>query len=191
LSEDDFERLMDVYEEEALIQAPYASVDGTVILFQAFLPAVKQQFDEKVQGFAKDVYDHWRNQRQESGNNPLQPNLKIEKDQIRDDGDPYVCFRRRDGRITRKTRGRDSQSVDKLKKLRKEIEDGRLLIAMALQREHTKREMLIADRNIFQMRAEVKRNKIKLGIKTDDEDLINQKVCKPLLLRKGEKLTKE
>jgi enhancer of polycomb-like protein len=81
--------------------------------------------------------------------------------------------------------------VDKLKKLRKEIEDGRLLIAMALQREHTKREMLIADRNIFQMRAEVKRNKIKLGIKTDDEDLINQKVCKPLLLRKGEKLTKE
>lgn len=175
LSEEDFEKLMDLYEEEALLQAPYASVDGTVIQFDAFQPSVKQQLDQKIQVFAQDVYEHWRNRRQESGNNALQPSLKMEKDIARDDGDPYVCFRRRDGRVTRKTRGRDVQSVDKLKKLRKEIEEGRILIAMALQREQVKRELLIADQSIFQMRAEVKRNKIKLGIKTDDEDLINQK----------------
>lgn len=175
LSEDDFEKIMDVLEDEAAIQAPYASVDGTVIQFQALQSAIKQEIDEKVQPFARDVYEHWRNRRQETGNSHLQPTLKAEKDQVKDDGDPYVCFRRRDGRVTRKTRGRDSQSVDKLKRLRRELEDGRTLIAMALQREQTKREMLMADKTIFQMRAEVKRNKIKLGIKTDDEDLINQK----------------
>jgi enhancer of polycomb-like protein len=185
LSEDDFEKLMEVYEEEALLQAPFASVDGTIIQFQALQSAVKQEINEKVQVFAKDVYEHWRNRRQQAGNNTLQPSLKAEKDQVRDDGDPYVCFRRRDGRITRKTRGRDLQSVDKLKKLRREIEEGRALIAMALQRELVKKDMLLADRTIFQMRAEVKRNKIKLGIKTDDEDLINQKVCQTVVVPSG------
>jgi enhancer of polycomb-like protein len=138
--------------------------------------ALKQQVDEKIQEFARDIYDHWRASRQKSGNHPLQPTLKFEKNQEKDDGDPYVCFRRRDIRQTRKTRQRDMQSTDKLKRLRKELEDGRLLIALALQRESTKRELLKVDRNIFEQRAKVKEAKVRLGIKTDDEDLINQRV---------------
>lgn len=47
---------------------------------------------------------------------------------------------------------------------------------MALQRELTKRELLKCDRSIFEQRAKVKDTKVKLGIKTDDEDLINQRV---------------
>jgi enhancer of polycomb-like protein len=177
-SEDDFENIMEVYEETADVQAPFASVDGTVIPYDIMRSALKQQVDEKIQEFARDIYDHWRASRQKSGNHPLQPTLKFEKNQEKDDGDPYVCFRRRDIRQTRKTRQRDMQSTDKLKRLRKELEDGRLLIALALQRESTKRELLKVDRNIFEQRAKVKEAKVRLGIKTDDEDLINQRVSK-------------
>jgi len=175
-SEDDFERIMEVYEETADVQAPFAAVDGTVIPYDTMKSALKQQVDEKTHVFARDIYDHWRTCRQDSGNHPLQPTLKFEKNQEKDDGDPYVCFRRRDIRQTRKTRQRDMQSTDKLKRLRKELEDGRHLIAMALQRELTKREVLKVDRNIFEQRAMVKEAKVRLGIKTDDEDLINQRV---------------
>lgn len=175
-SEDAFEKIMEVYEETADVQAPFASVDGTVIPYDIMRTALKQQVDEKIQEFARDIYDHWRTSRQKSGNHPLQPTLKFEKNQEKDDGDPYVCFRRRDIRQTRKTRQRDMQSTDKLKRLRKELEDGRLIIAMALQRELTKRELLKVDRNIFEQRAKVKEAKVRLGIKTDDEDLINQRV---------------
>jgi len=174
-SEDDFERIMEIYEETADVQAPFAAVDGTVIPFETMKLALKQQVDDKILVFAKDIYDHWRTRRQESGNHPLQPTLKFEKNQEKDDGDPYVCFRRRDVRQTRKTRARDVQSTDKLKKLRKELEEGRQLIAMAYQRELTKRELLNVDRNIFEQRAKVKEAKVRLGIKTDDEDLINQR----------------
>lgn len=177
-SEDDFERIMEVFEETADLQAPFAAVDNTVIPFETMKLSLKEQVEEKLQGFAKDIYEFWKIRRQGTGNNPLQPSLKFETHQDNDDGDPYVCFRRREVRQTRKTRARDVQSTDKLKKLRKELEEGRNLIALAYSRELTKRDLLQVDRSIFEQRAKVKDVKVKLGIKTDDEDLINQKVCK-------------
>jgi enhancer of polycomb-like protein len=183
-SEDDFEKVMEIFEETADVQAPFAAVDGTLISFETMKIALKQQqVDEKTIGFAKDIYEHWKTCRQDSGNHPIQPSLKFEKNQEKDDGDPYVCFRRRDVRQTRKTRARDVQSTEKLKRLRKELEEGRHLIAMAYQREVTKRELLNVDRSIFEQRAKVKEAKVRLGIKTDDEDLINQKVCNTLIVR--------
>jgi enhancer of polycomb-like protein len=76
----------------------------------------------------------------------------------------------------RKTRGRDAQSTEKLKKLRRELEDARQLLAIVKQRETTTKELLVINRSIFDQRAKVKEMKRKLRIKTDDEDLINQKV---------------
>ncbi|KAF4625459.1 hypothetical protein G7Y89_g12707 [Cudoniella acicularis] len=174
-SEDDFERIMELFEETAEHQAPFAAVDNTVIPFETMRFALKQQVGEKVQGFAKDIYDHWKDRKQASGNGSIQPNLKFETHQENDDGDPYVCFRRREVRQTRKTRARDVQSTDKLKRLRKELEEGRHLVALAYQREVTKRELLNVDKAIFEQRAKVKEAKIRLGIKGDDEDLINQR----------------
>jgi len=60
--------------------------------------------------------------------------------------------------------------------LRKELEDARQLVAMVKQREMTRREMLAVDRQLFEQRVKVKEMKRALGIKGDDEDLINQKV---------------
>jgi enhancer of polycomb-like protein len=178
-SEDDFEKIMEVFEATADRHAPFAAVDNTVIAYDVMEFALKQEVDEKVQGFAKDVYEYWKTQRQCSGNRPLQPSLKFEMHQDSDDGDPYVCFRRRDVRMTRKTRARDIQSTEKLRRLRKELEDGRQLVAVAYQRELAKRELITLDRQIFEQRAKVKDIRLRLGIKVDDEDLINQKVCSP------------
>jgi enhancer of polycomb-like protein len=82
-------------------------------------------------------------------------------------------------RAVRKTRGRDAQSSEKLKKLRKELELARHGLAMVKQREVLKRDILASDRQIFEERMQVKEEKRRSGLKDDDEDLINQKVCFP------------
>ena len=187
-SEDKFERIMDVFELTAQSQAPFAAVDNTVVPFEKMKSElIKQEMGEstaplranvteKLLALAKDIYDHWKDRRQASGNNSIQPSLKFETHQENDDGDPYVCFRRRDVRPTRKTRARDVQSTDKLKRLRREIEEGRHLVALACHREDVKRQIITTDKLIFEARTKVKEAKVRLGIKGDDEDLINQRV---------------
>jgi enhancer of polycomb-like protein len=177
-SEDVFERIMDVFEDTANEDTPYANVDQTLLPFETMRQALKHQVDEKVQIVAKDFYEFWKQRRQENGNHPLQPHLKSETNQDNDDGDPYVCFRRREVRQTRKTRARDVQSTEKLKRLRKELEEGRSIVKLVLNREMAKRELMKTDKEIFDSRGELKAIKFKTGIKVDDEELlINQKVC--------------
>ncbi|KAH9909785.1 enhancer of polycomb-like-domain-containing protein [Xylariomycetidae sp. FL2044] len=176
LSEDDFERIMEVFEDTASEQAPFASVDNTVVSYEIMSQAMVHLVSSKViQVHGKAVYEYWKARRQGSGNKSLPASLKFETHQEHDDMDPYVCFRRREVRQTRKTRARDVQIADKLKRLRRELEDGRQLVTFAHQREMLKRQMLKADRAIFEQRARIKETKIRLGVKTDDEDLINVK----------------
>ncbi|KXX78878.1 Enhancer of polycomb-like protein 1 [Madurella mycetomatis] len=175
LSEDDFEKIMEVFEDTAYIKAPFASVDQTIVPYDDMLQGLQSLESAKVLPHAKELYEYWKSRRQTLNNRPLHPTLKFEMHQESDDMDPYVCFRRREVRQTRKTRARDVQSADKLKRLRKELEEGRQLVLASHNRELMKAEMLKADRAIFELRSQLKEHKIRLGIKTDDEDLINQK----------------
>ncbi|KAL1842053.1 hypothetical protein VTJ49DRAFT_6123 [Mycothermus thermophilus] len=175
LSEDDFERIMEVYEDTSYIKAPFASIDQTIVPYDDMLQALRELDKAKVMPHAKDIYEYWKSRRQALNNQPLHPTLKFERHQESDDADPYVCFRRREVRLTRKTRARDVQSAEKLKRLRRELEEGRQLVIAAHNRELMKAEMLKTDRAIFEVRAQLKEMKVRLGIKTDDEDLINQK----------------
>lgn len=50
------------------------------------------------------------------------------------------------------------------------------MVALVRQRELARKEMLAVERQIFVQRSEVKDMKRKLGLKDDDEDLVNQKV---------------
>ena len=178
-TEDQFEQLMDFFEQYSRSSQPYAMVDNApVIDFDEMVQSAEFQetVDENARPFAKEIYDHWKARRTKRGNRPLMPQLKVETNQDTDDGDPYICFRRREVRQIRKTRGRDAQSIEKLRKLRKELEDARKLIALVRQRELSKRELLAVERTLFEQRIEVKNTKRKLGIKGDDDDLINQKV---------------
>jgi enhancer of polycomb-like protein len=182
-SEDLFEDVMNFFDETAQNKQPFAAVDNPPILP---LDELEEQFDEtitrEIRTYAKFIYEHWHARRSATGNRGLSPRLKFETGQDTDDADPYVCFRRRELRQIRKTRNRDAQSAEKLRKMRKELEDARQLLAMVKQREMIRKEVLNIDRTLFQQRAEVKETKRKLGIKGDDEDLVNQKVATLLFL---------
>jgi enhancer of polycomb-like protein len=176
LSEDDFERILEVYEDTAYDKAPYAAIDQTIVPYEEMIAGLHQLHDAKIMQHTKDLYEYWKSRRVALGNRSLHPTLKFETHQESDELDPYVCFRRREVRQTRKTRQRDAQSAEKLKRLRKELEDGRQLVLASHRRELLKKEMLMTDRRIFETRAQLKEVKIRLKIRTDDEDLINQKV---------------
>jgi len=178
LSEDVLEQILDVFENTASLNTPFAKVDQTVIAYDHMVPGLSRLDASRVMQHAKDVYEYWKEQRQ-AKEGPLHPSLKFEVQQERDDLDPYVCFRRREVRQTRKTRARDVQSAEKLKRLRRELEDGRQLVILSYERELMKRELLTTDRLVFEQRARVKEAKVRLGIKTDDEDLYNVKVRRP------------
>ena len=180
-TEDLFEEVMNFFEETAQNKQPFAAVDSPPVLP---LDELEEQFDDtinpEIRTYAKFVYEHWRSRRTSTGNHGLSPRLKFETGQDTDDADPYVCFRRRELRQIRKTRNRDAQSAEKLRKMRKELEDARQILAMVKQREMIRKEVLNIDRTLFQQRSEVKETKRKLGIKGDDDDLINQKVLQYL-----------
>jgi enhancer of polycomb-like protein len=200
-TEDQFEQVMGFFEETVHTKQPYASVDNAPVLP---LEEFEEQFDDTigltVRRLAQYVYEHWKSRRLDSANHSLQPSLKVsnavlpllrsltiikfETGQDTDDADPYVCFRRREIRQIRKTRHRDAQSAEKLRRLRKELEDARHIIAMVKQREVMRKEVLSIDKLLFKQRADVKETKRKLGIKGDDEDLINQKVSDPRVAMK-------
>ncbi|TQB68914.1 Enhancer of polycomb-like protein 1 [Monascus purpureus] len=182
-TEDEFEEVISFFEETAQLKQPYAAVDNPPVLAYSEMEECMDNdaVEDSVKRFAKDIYVHWKSKRIRTANRPLLPNLKFETGQDTDDSDPYVCFRRREVRQIRKTRGRDAQSADKLRRLRKELEDARQLVALVRQREVARKEMLAVERQIFVQRSEVKEMKRKLGIKDDDEDLINQKPKKKVV----------
>ncbi|KAK2069611.1 hypothetical protein P8C59_004172 [Phyllachora maydis] len=177
LSEDDFEQIMEVFEDTAHYKTPFASVDQTIVPYEDMVQGLQglETANISAMSHAKEAYEYWKSRRQASSNLPLHPMVKFEIDREKDDLDPYVCFRRREVRQTRKTRARDAQSADKLKRLRRELEDGRQLILTAYHRELLKAEILRTDRAIYEQRAQLKEQKKRLGIKANDEDLINVK----------------
>ncbi|KAF2004429.1 hypothetical protein P154DRAFT_519302 [Amniculicola lignicola CBS 123094] len=172
-SEDEFEQVMNFFEEMSQTKQPYATVDNTPVLpYEDFESEFDETISELARRFAKDIYVHWKNQRLLKGNRMLMPTLKFETNLDTDDSDPYVCFRRREVRQVRKTRGRDAQVTEKIRKLRKELEEARFLMAQVKKREMAQRDQLAIDKQIFEQRAQVKELKRKLSIKADDEELL-------------------
>lgn len=186
-SEDSFEEVMSFFEETSQRLQPFANVDNAPVLS---LEDMEQNVDENVSEDArrwmKVIYQHWV-QRKDS--RAIMPTIKVrvlDTTSEADDADPYVCFRRREVRQTRKTRGRDAQVVEKLKKLRLELEQARSLVQMVNQREQLNKQQLEMGRKVFEQRGQLKRVKIEKGIEgekgEDEELLVNQKVCLPLLV---------
>ncbi|CAN8095810.1 unnamed protein product [Discula destructiva] len=187
LSEDDFERIMEVFEETASFSTPFAAVDKSIAPYSDMVSGLArlELTMPHAKDHAKELYEYWRSRR-EACDGPLHPVVKFETQQETDDLDPYICFRRREIRQTRKTRARDVQSADKLKRLRRELETGRSLIIESCERELQKRDMLRLEREVFDTRVRLKDLKTRLGIKTNDTDLWNQKEEPPVKKRAHE-----
>ncbi|KIW90358.1 uncharacterized protein Z519_09003 [Cladophialophora bantiana CBS 173.52] len=175
-SEDQFEVVMNFFEETAQAKQPFAAVDSPPVLP---LEELVEQVDDTTPPFLRSlsrfIYEHWKTRRTATGNRPLAPRLKFETGQESDDSDPYVCFRRRELRQIRKTRNRDAQSAEKLRKLRMELETARSMLLMVKRREQLRKEALEVDRLVFEQRQALRDTKRKLGMKGDDDLLINQK----------------
>ncbi|KAK4994296.1 Enhancer of polycomb-like protein 1 [Elasticomyces elasticus] len=180
-SEDVFEEVMQFFEETSASRQPFAVLDNApVMTFDEFENAYDETMSDERRVWAREIYEHWKVQRLKKANRPLTPVLKSETGQETDDSDPYVCFRRREVRQVRKTRGRDAQVVEKIKKLRNELEDARRLVQMINQREVLNKQRLATERDVFMQRSELKRVKIQQDIHSrkgeDEELLVNQKV---------------
>lgn len=101
---------------------------------------------------------------------------------VRNEADPYLCFRRRESKPIRKTRRTDQQSIEKLRKLRMEMESARSLLEMVSRREKVRKESLVHEHMIFDQRTKVREQKRILGIKDEDDDLQHQKVRLSILV---------
>ncbi|OLL27154.1 Enhancer of polycomb-like protein 1 [Neolecta irregularis DAH-3] len=179
ISEDVFELVMQFFEQITNENQPFLSLDPTnVSSFEELEKSLERCELSKYRSSAKSIYGHWRRRRLENAGKPLMPVLRFEENE-KDEGDPYVCFRRREIRQVRKTRRTDAQSSEKLRKLRAEMIEARDLIAMVRDREKMRKDSLVMDHLIFNQRCTVKDVKRKLGIQGEDEDLVSHKIKKP------------
>jgi enhancer of polycomb-like protein len=180
-SEDHFEQVMYFFEETSQLRQPFAAVDNTPVLsYDEMSGLFDDTVNHEARQFAPEIYAYWRSERESRTNQPLVAHLKtlkIDAAQEADDSDPYVCFRRREVRQVRKTRGRDAQVADKLKKLRKELEDARQLLHFVHRRELCRQKDLALSKQIFEQRASVRELKRTLNIEgpEDDELLLTQR----------------
>lgn len=77
-TEDQFERVMNFFEQTAQAKQPYAAVDSPPVLScEEMESSFDENIDEAARIFAKDIYEHWKRQRLEAGNRPLITTLKV------------------------------------------------------------------------------------------------------------------
>jgi enhancer of polycomb-like protein len=85
---------------------------------------------------------------------------------------PYVCFRRREVKVARKTRRTDTQTIEKLVRLKSDLSSAQELLLKVLERERCKRELAVAEGKIFEDRVRMRELKRKLGEGQGDEALL-------------------
>ncbi|KAI9276048.1 hypothetical protein BY458DRAFT_506924 [Sporodiniella umbellata] len=117
------------------------------------------------------IYEHWRGRRLKRKGKSVMAQLKVEET-LKNELDPYICFRRRETKPVRKTRRTDQQSLERLRKLRSEMEMARNLLEMVLRREKIRKEGLMLEHTVFDKKMVLQDFQRILGIK-EDEDLIH------------------
>lgn len=79
-SVDDFEEVMDFFEQISKSKQPFAVVDNApVINFEEMSqsPEFFETVNETARTFAADIYEHWKQKRMGRGNKALLPTLKV------------------------------------------------------------------------------------------------------------------
>lgn len=92
------------------------------------------------------IIEHWKQRRAEGR---FMPFLRHE-DLGKIGADPYVCFRRRELKVPRKTRRSDAQINDRLKKLHLDLTCMKLMLQAAIKRDRYKREALVLEGELFE-----------------------------------------
>ena len=77
-SEDQFEEIMNFFEETAQVKQPYAAVDSPpVVTYPEMESVFDENMDEIARSCTKDIYEHWKSQRLKAGNKSLISGLKV------------------------------------------------------------------------------------------------------------------
>jgi enhancer of polycomb-like protein len=149
---------------------------------------------------AKAIYPHWKERKIARKGQRIIPQLNVshssfdaliqsltippEQYDESNDGDPFVCFRRRDVKPVRKTRRTDTASVDRMLKLKAELGQAKDLAERVLSREVKKLEVTKEARVVIDSRLkflELKRKFPTLSNPADDELLIDRTIKRPKL----------
>lgn len=189
-SEDTFEEVMSFFEEASSRLQPFADIDKSPVpTFDEMEQNIDENLSLDAQKWLKLIYPHWVSRKDSKAIMPTVKLRLLDNTSEADDADPYVCFRRREVRQTRKTRGRDAQIVEKLKKLRLELEQARTLVQFVNQREQLNKQSLETSRKVFEERGKLKKVKSERGIigeKGEDEELlVNQRPAPKPKARSG------
>jgi len=77
-SEDQFEQVMNAFEQTAQIKQPYAAVDSPPVLpYEEMESGPDDDIDDRARAFAKEIYEHWKTRRLFTGNKSLLTSLKV------------------------------------------------------------------------------------------------------------------
>ncbi|OAD02739.1 hypothetical protein MUCCIDRAFT_162357 [Mucor lusitanicus CBS 277.49] len=173
LSEDDFEKIMYQFESITKDKLPHIHLDPEHIPdFKNFMELVPETsfLHTRATLLLEPIFGHWRKRKQERHGHAIIPELKYEE-LLKNEMDPYVCFRRRETKPVRKTRRTDQQSLERLRKLRSEMEMARNLLEMVLRREKIRKEGMVLEHTVFDKKCKLREYQRTLGIK-EDEDLL-------------------
>lgn len=142
-----------------------------------------------VKTFGSAIYQHWRKRKLARGGKSIFPSLKYESGLASDDSDPYVCFRHREVRQSRKTRRTDQQNSGRIRKLHTEMQDAQSIFNLILSRERKRLQQIQTDFEVFELRCRVKalKRKLKIGPEPDDIGLL---VSVPKRVRQEEEARK-
>ncbi|GAA5959561.1 hypothetical protein JCM21900_003197 [Sporobolomyces salmonicolor] len=173
LSEDDFERIMETFELITDEKAPMAHVDTSVL---PVLADFEDAFDDilrprlrALRPYAKIVYPHWRERRVQRHGKRIIPQLDYDES---NEQNPYVCFRRRELKTSRKTRRSDQQNLERLIRLRNDLYAAHALMVKVAERERLKLEAIEVERQVFDRRCEMRELKRRLNEPDGDEELL-------------------
>ena len=77
-SENQFEEVMNCFEETAQAKQPFAAVDSPPVLsYEEIESSMDDYLDENAKHFTKDIYEHWKTRRLEAGNKEIITSLKV------------------------------------------------------------------------------------------------------------------
>ncbi|ODO00149.1 hypothetical protein I350_06774 [Cryptococcus amylolentus CBS 6273] len=196
ISEDVFEYIMGVFDKytednvpmlhtNLALLPPFSSIENMFAspISPSFLPSNERPREisdlKALTRMARSVYSHWKQRREQRQGKPIVPALNFDET---NDNDPYVCFRRRDIRATRKTRRTDNFSIEQFQKLQYELKAAYSLSQMVLQRETEKQAFFKADKEVWETRwklFETKRRWPSLGCTPQEEELITGRTLGP------------
>ncbi|BGP18848.1 hypothetical protein JCM10213_003503 [Rhodosporidiobolus nylandii] len=173
LSEDDFELVMEAFELGTDQKAPMAHVNLSLLpsladFSDCFEDPLKPHL-ARLRPYASEVYPHWRERRVARKGKGIIPQLDYDES---NENNPYVCFRRRELKTSRKTRRSDQQNLERLIRLRNDLYAAHALMVKVQERERMKLDAIQLERRVFDERCEMRELKRRLNEPDGDEELL-------------------